>query len=653
MNSEKNKSHDEISDNSVWAKYKPILDILTIPIIILDELGNIKHFNNSVHLLLGFDKKEMGLSLPISDLLNEKDDSAARIMDKIKSSKPGSVLTKILTKQGIYVPVELSLTPLADPVASTNIFIVQITDIRSHIELEQKESLLSAALNSSLDGMAILDRGLKIRLINSSFAEMLGTTKENLSGVNIFEIPHQALSEMEKKNFLYVLKQSGIWRGVITTGLKNNQPRQIEIGIYRIKAEHEERDAGFIAISRDVTTAEVQNDRIRTLSLQLKEYSKQIIKAMSGTTIESSIKNICTEMANISEFEDIRIILFSTKKPYYEIYYSNSDTVKTHEPLFNYENHPQSIAKQIKTYKRIGTKIYVQEKIIQDSDNDNTKNRLWILLTNEYDKPVGCITLISPNRLFEEQIISLDVFSVQFSLFLQIINLQKTLNNSRKEMEDFIYSISHDLKTPVMAIVGFSEILSQKADTKLNSEEIHCLNRIEANVTLINNMVNSLLELSRAGRKMTEEDKKLSVKEVIESVQKKVEEKFKMQLPLTVAPNLPFVEYDVKGMSAIFYNLIENAVKFQKKTDPLEIQIGLIDRKENYVFYVKDNGIGIPAKGRERIFEPFFRLCSKDTEGIGIGLSIAQRIVEARGGEIWFESKEGDGSTFYFSINRK
>jgi PAS domain S-box-containing protein len=653
MNSEHTKNQSENRDNSTWTKYKPILDILTVPIIILDDLGNIKHFNNSMHLLVGFDQKEMGLSLPIADLLNEKDDSVARIMEKIKSSKPGSILTKILTRQGIYVPVELSLTPLADPVTSQNLFIVQITDIRSHLELEQKESLLSAALNSSLDGMAILDRRLKITLINSAFAEMLGTTKEILSGVNIFEIPHQALSEMEKKNFLYMLKQSGIWRGIITTGLKNNQPRQIEMGIYRIKADKEERDAGFIAISRDVTTAEVQNDRIRTLSFQLKEYSKQIIKAMSGTTIESSIKNICIELANISEFKEIRIILFNTKKPYYEIYYSNFNGIEASEPLFNYENHPQSTVKQIKTYERIGTKIYTQADPVKEVDNKKTKHRLWILLTNEYDKPVGCITLISSNKLFEEQIISLDVFSVQFSLFLQIIDLQKTLNISRKEMEDFIYSVSHDLKTPVMAIVGFSEILRQKADTRLNSEEIHCLNRIEANVTMINNMVNSLLELSRAGKKMTEEDKKLSVTEVIESVKKKTEEKFKIALTLSVAPNLPTVEYDVKGMSTIFSNLIENAVKFQKKENPIDIHIGLIDKKEDYVFYVKDNGIGIPVKGRERIFEPFFRLCSKETEGIGIGLAIVQRVVEARGGEVWFESKEGEGSTFYFSVVRK
>jgi len=653
MNIENNNNQNENRENSTWTKYKPILDILTIPIIILDELGNIKHFNNSVHLLVGFDQKEIGYSLPIADLLNEKDDSIARIMDKIKSAKPGGIITKILTKQGIYIPVELTVTPLIDPAVSKSIFIVQITDIRSHLELEQKESLLSAALNSSLEGMAILDRRLKITLINSAFAEMLGATKENLSGVNIFEIPHQALSAMEKKNFLYMLKQSGIWRGIITTGLKNNQPRQIEMGIYRIETDNAEIDAGFIAISRDVTTAEEQNSRIRTLSVHLKEYSKQIINAMAGTTLESSLKNICSELANISEFEDIRIILFNSIKPYYEVHHSSSAAINENEPLFDYKKHPQSIVDQIKTYERIGTKIYTQLMTDRGFDDKNTKHRLWILLTNEYEKPVGCITFVSPTKPFEEQTISLDVFSVQFSLFLQIINLQKTLNMNRKEMEDFIYSASHDLKTPVMAIVGFSEILRQKADKKLSSEEIHCLTRIEANVTLINNMVNSLLELSRAGKIMSEEDKILSVTEVIESAKKKIEEKFKSKLPLSVAPNLPTVQYDVKGMGTIFYNLIENAVKFQKKDDPLDLHIGLIDRKEDYVFYVKDNGIGVPAKGRERLFEPFFRLCSKDIEGIGIGLAIVQRVVQARGGDVWFESNEGDGSTFYFSVSRK
>lgn len=640
-------------ENSLWLKYEKLLEAISSPIVILDFEGKIKHFNNSARLLTGFDINEIGPSLPLSDLLNEKDESIPKFQEKIFNFKEGSVITKILTKTGLYVPVELSITPYSENVSMDRFFIVQITDIRSSIELENKDNLLSAALSSSLDGMAILDRRLKITIVNAAFAEMLGTSEENLTGLNIFEIPQQALTALEKKNFLMTLKQSGTWRGVIGISRNNEQPKQIEIGIYRIKIEDGGGDAGFIAICRDVTEAEEQNIRIRTLSTQLKEYSKIIIKAMGISNVDISLKEICAGLENISDFQSVKIILFNSRKPYFVIHSATSAEELTVEPIINNDSHPQSVVKLIKTYEKIGARIFRQYLEIGEKKGNFYENRLWILLMNEFDKPIGLLTFINKNSVFEEQIIALEVFTAQFSLFLQIVKLQNILNVNRKEMEDFVYSVSHDLKTPVMSIVGFSDILLQKAEGKLNEEETHCLNRIEANVNLINHMVSSLLELSRAGKSPLEESKIISVGEIIESAKSKIEERYNIKLPLVVSQSLPSVVYDTKGLLSIFTNLFDNSFKFRKNDIPLHIEVGAIDRKEDLVFYVKDNGSGIPGKGKERIFEPFFRLCPKEIEGIGIGLSIVRKIVDAHNGEVWFESKEGEGSTFYFSMARK
>lgn len=651
-NSGISKNSPEKDHKSVF-KNEQLLNAVSSPLILLDESGKIIFFNNTAKLLTGFELYELGDSLYLSELLSDKDDSVSKINNRIDAFKAGSIISRILTKSGLYIPVELSLTPYEDSESGKKFFIVQVTDIRSNIELEQKDSLLTAALTSSLDGMAILDRRLKITLINSAFAEMLGTKRENLTGVDIFAIPQAALSALEKKNFLMTLKQSGTWRGIIQLSTTDGRIKQIEVGIYKILTESESSHAGFIAVCRDVTESEEQISRIRTLSFQLKAYSQLIIKAMTISNFDAALSEICSGLEKISDIKEASIILFNRRKPYY-IYHSAKTVLDIKQDhLFNFNDHPQTVVNQVKCYEKVGSKTYMQQAITDSNDNILPDNRLWILLKNEYDKPIGFVTAIILNKNFEEQITALDVFSVQFSLFLQIINLQTTLNISRKEMEDFIYSVSHDLKTPVMSIVGFSDILKQKTGEKLTDDERHCLNRIEANVNLINTMVSSLLELSRAGKVSAEQNKVLSVFEIVEGAKNKVEEKYQTNIKITVAPNLPLIEYDARALNSIFYHFLDNCYKFQRKETPLQIEIGYIDRKEDYVFYIKDNGVGIPTKGKERIFEPFFRLCPKETEGIGIGLAIIKKILDLNDGEVWFESVEGEGSTFYFSVLKK
>jgi len=123
---------------------------------------------------------------------------------------------------------------------------------------------------------------------------------------------------------------------------------------------------------------------------------------------------------------------------------------------------------------------------------------------------------------------------------------------------------------------------------------------------------------------------------------------------LLVPEDLPTISCDRERIYQVFQNLIVNAVKYSRESEPPEIEVGYEDEGESHRFYVKDNGIGIDPRDHKRIFEKFERLDETgDHEGTGLGLAIAQRIVESHGGRIWVESEKGNGATFYFTLPKQ
>ncbi|MDX1377310.1 MAG: ATP-binding protein [Anaerolineales bacterium] len=224
------------------------------------------------------------------------------------------------------------------------------------------------------------------------------------------------------------------------------------------------------------------------------------------------------------------------------------------------------------------------------------------------------------------------------------------LESKNQELEHFTYTVSHDLKSPLVTINGFLGYLENDAVSG-NMERLRKdIQRIQEAVQKMQKLLNELLELSRIGRMMNPPETipfdDLAL-EAIEIVQGGLKER---GVTVHIAPNLPSVHVDKPRLVEVLQNLIDNAAKYMGDQKNPQVEIGQQgDEDDKPIFFVKDNGMGIPNEHYDRIFGLFNKLDAK-SEGTGVGLALVKRIVEVHGGRIWVESEAGKGSTFYFTL---
>ncbi len=233
------------------------------------------------------------------------------------------------------------------------------------------------------------------------------------------------------------------------------------------------------------------------------------------------------------------------------------------------------------------------------------------------------------------------------------------LEAKNTELERFAYTVSHDLKAPLVTIKGFLGFLKRDAaaaaaDPAKLGRMARDIDRITAAAAKMHVLLEDLLQLSRVGRQVQEPEEvpfAEIAREAVELVGGQVEER---GVEVRLAPDLPVVRGDRARLVEVVQNLLQNAVKYMGDEEAPRVEIGAdLGRQQNGAgptLYVRDNGMGIDPQYQEKVFELFHRL-SADVEGTGVGLALVKRIVELHGGRVWVESEgEGRGSTFWFTL---
>lgn len=260
-------------------------------------------------------------------------------------------------------------------------------------------------------------------------------------------------------------------------------------------------------------------------------------------------------------------------------------------------------------------------------------------------------------------------FAIIATDITELMRYNDVLLEKNKELENYVYVTSHDLRSPLVNIQGFSTRLKKHTDkigelvavsnidqiTKESLDDLieqkipHTLEYIFNSVGKMERMLNSLLQISRTGRVVLS-IQPVSMHALISKVIHTVEYQLQETGSKIDVENLPDCYGDENLLNQLFSNIITNAIKYRDEQRPLKVSITGVNRYKKVLYRIMDNGIGIPKEHLEKIWYVFYRVDNRHVQGDGIGLSVVRRIVEKHHGKIWVESTERYGTTFFIEL---
>jgi PAS domain S-box-containing protein len=259
------------------------------------------------------------------------------------------------------------------------------------------------------------------------------------------------------------------------------------------------------------------------------------------------------------------------------------------------------------------------------------------------------LVLVHLEDITERKQMEIELCRSRDELELRVKERTEELARKNAEMERFIYTVSHDLRSPLITLSGFVGLLKgdlEKGDSQRAFSDLMTINEA---ITKMDRLLLGTLELSRIGRVINPKED-MPFREIVHEALEQVAERIMSgNVTVSVAQDMPKVNVDMQRIVEVLVNLIENSVKCMGDREKPKIEIGSRKDGEETVFYVKDNGIGIDPKEHEKIFGLFYKV-EKKSEGTGAGLSIVKRIIEVYGGQIWIESELGKGCTVCFTL---
>jgi light-regulated signal transduction histidine kinase (bacteriophytochrome) len=229
--------------------------------------------------------------------------------------------------------------------------------------------------------------------------------------------------------------------------------------------------------------------------------------------------------------------------------------------------------------------------------------------------------------------------------------LLEGIQRSNEELTQFSYVVSHDLQAPLRMMKTFTQLLATRYKGKLDETGDEFIQVILNGAAGMEELIHALLQYARVG----EDDAAMEIirmNSVVEAVLTILAPLIQESNAKVTYAELPTVHGFRVPLQQVFQNLIGNALKYASPQRPPRVHISSQTTHDSQIFSIEDNGLGIPPKDRESIFQPLKRLHGRDIPGTGIGLAVCRKIVERHNGRIWVESEPGRGSTFYFSLPR-
>lgn len=615
-------------------KYRDLFDNAFDLIQCVDPQGKILYVNNAWKKATGYSDEEIKAKT-IFDIIHPDykqicDDIFARLL---KGEEIGEFEIGYLTKRNQKIIVSGSSRPkmLENKMITTRGIFRDITqkkiddeNIKKYIqELRNSEQQIQAIFDNAPDPVIVIDDKSNVIKWNPKAETVFGWKTIEVVGkpFNEIIIPDRYL-EFYKKGFqLYSANEEGnLLNKPLEIEAKNKNGTEFSISLSIASYKIEEKKYYFICFARDIT----ENKKILDTLKISENFLNSIIENVPAIIFVKDVKNLKYVRVNRAVEE-----LFG---------YSKGEVVGKND----YELFPKNEADRFVANDK---ELLDTGKLLEiDEEPAHTKYKgiriletKIVLVKDSIGKPIYILG------------ISKDITD-QKKMQTELDNKTKELARSNTELEQFAYVASHDLQEPLRMVTSYLQLLENRYKDKLDQDAKDFISFAVDGSNRMRSLIHSLLEYSRINRVKAFEiiDVNLLLKEVLENLSAAIKDN---NATIKIS-DLPKINGDPVLINQLFQNLIQNAIKFINTRNP-EIDISCKEEKDEYLFSVKDNGIGIQKEYIDKIFIIFKRLHSKEEyPGTGMGLAICKKIVERHGGKIWVESEFGKGSTFYFTIKK-
>ena len=467
-------------------------------------------------------------------------------------------------------------------------------------------------IEASLDPLVTIGREGKITDVNKATEKVTGYVRQDIIGTDFSD--YFTEPEKAKKGYLQVFNDGFVRDYPLEIHHRDGQitPVLYNASVYR----DESGDVvGVFAAARDISKLKKVEEELRFAGL----YNRSLIEASLDPLVTIGAEGNITDVNKATE----KVTGYSRNEligtDFLDYFTEPKKAREGYQKVFN-EGSVRDYALEIKHKNGHITPVLYNASVYRDDSNN-------------------VIGVFASAR---------DITDLKEAEKILKLKLDE-LTRSNAELEQFAYVSSHDLQEPLRMIASYVQLLERKYKGKLDSKADKYIRFSVDGATRMQKLIDDLLEFSRVTTH-AQEFKPTDLESIFTQIQSNLEVSIKENNALISHDPLPTVMADKTQIAQVFQNLISNALKFRGKSQP-EIKISAEKRKNDWLFGVKDNGIGIDPKHSDRIFEVFKRLNKKrDYPGTGIGLSICKKIIERHGGQIWVESELGKGSIFYFTL---
>ena len=605
-------------------KFRGLLEAAPDAMVIVDVAGNIALINKQTEQLGGYNRAEL-VNQPAEILLSPEIKEQYLSLRAAYISNPGAkpvgtgLETWVLSKDGIKIPVEVSLSPLV--IDNEMLVLASLRDItiRKHTAelLERTRTNFELLVDGVKDyAIFMVDKDGLVASWNKGAARIKGYTADEIIGkpTTVFYIHEDQQAGLAERN-LALAKARGSFE---TEGLRVRKDGSVfRANVVYTKLTDTKGDfVGFAKITKDITQDTKDQEQIRFLATITENIQDPIIS--SDTNFHITRWNEAAE--RLLGWQSSEVM----GKP-------TGDVLRVHYPAQSRDEIIASLLEN-KTW---------QGEVVYHARDGKPLNVLATvsLLFDKQGKVVGNLALVR------------DITRrVEAEHALKALNGE--LARANTEMEAFSYSVSHDLRAPLRAINGYTRMLEDTGTVK-DPEAVRLMQNITRYAEKMGNLIDGLLHFSRLGRKeLNKQD--IDLNRMVRRIYTETISQHPERIIKFTAEALPVVWADQLTMENVWENLISNAVKYTGLRQYAEISIGFTEDDEHYIIHITDNGDGFDMQFADKLFGVFQRLHSENQfPGTGVGLALVNRIIFKHGGRIWANGTPGLGASFHFSIPKK